>query len=130
MFLQTEDLFDGEAIETQLGVLIHPAADCGEWNGEQLRAQPRGGLLPSRKEGLNGLLAPVDRVVALILVVPKRRVEIDHVREAAHRVVELKRLPQLSCALSQRAFERRVFADALLKHLAVCLPRLPTWVDV
>ena len=123
-------VLDREAVEAQLGALIHPLPHGLERNLEQLRAEPRLRLLPPRKEDLHLLPPRVDRVVALVLVVLKRWVVPHAVRELAELFGEPKRLQQRLGSLRERALQRRVSIDARFELLVRGIPRLPALEDV
>ena len=62
-------VLDREAIDGEVGVRVHPAADGLERDRQQLRVEPGARLLLPREQDLHLLAPRVDLVVALILVV-------------------------------------------------------------
>jgi hypothetical protein len=83
MLLLAVQIFNREAVRPQRFALLHPAANGGERNGEQLRVEPRLGLAEAGKEDLDLLTLRVDAVVALVLVVLERWVIPDPIGELA-----------------------------------------------
>ena len=109
------------------GVVVHPLADVGERQLQQLGLEPRRRLLPLGDQQLHALPARVDGVVALILVVLQRRVIPDLVTQLAERVAIAQApaaadrrpapaCPHISCRPRCRGRARRTPA-----------PRHPSW---
>jgi hypothetical protein len=86
MLLLVKQALDRKPVDRQVRLAIHPSANRVERNGQQLGVEPGARLLLLGEENLHLLAAGVVLVVALILVVPERRVVPDAVAEGSHFV--------------------------------------------
>ena len=129
VLLQPEHFFDCEAVDRELGRLVHPLADAGKRQLQQFRLEPRRGLLPFRDQQLHALAAGVDGVVALILVVLQRRVIPDLVTQLREGVAIAQGAEQLVRTLRQRALIFLVGFDAVVELCEGRFPRVPAAED-
>ena len=77
------EVLDREPVDLEVACLIHPLAHAVQRNLQQFGVEPGLGLLPAREQDLDLLSPGVDGVVALVLIVLKRRVVPDAIGELA-----------------------------------------------
>ena len=83
MLLLPVEVLDREPVDLEVAFLIDPLAHAVQRNLQQFRVEPGLGLLPAREQDLDLLSPGVDGVVALVLIVLKRRVVPDAIGELA-----------------------------------------------
>ena len=103
VLLLAVEIFDREAVKREVDGLVHPAAHRLQRDLEQLRVEPRLRLPPFREQDLDLLALRVDRVVALILVVLKRRVIPHAMRELSEILRQAERLEEAVRSLRERS---------------------------
>ena len=130
VFLLPVEILDGETIEREIRVVVHPLPDRVERNQEQLGAEPRLRLLPFGEKNLDLLAPRVHAVVALIFVVPERGEIPDAIRQLPEGLGEAERGKQAFGPLRQRALQRRIPVDPRVELLVARLPLLPALKDV
>jgi hypothetical protein len=83
VLLFVEERLDGEAVDREGLVGLHPGPDRVDRDGQDLGVEPRTRLLLAREGNLHLLPSGVRLVVALVLVVVERRVVPNAVAEGA-----------------------------------------------
>src|SRR5262245_19962267 len=111
MLLLPIEVLQRESVDCELRVFGHPALDRSQRNLEQLGVEPGKRLSSLGKQDLNLLAAGVDRVVALILVVPEGCEVPDLVLELADLVPKLESREQLSRTAGEAPLKRRKRVD-------------------
>ena len=123
-------VLERETVDRQLGTRGQPGADLRQRDLQQLGIEPRRGLRRLGEQNLDLLSACVDLVVALVLVVPKRR-EVPHlVFELADLVAEAQRRQQRLAPLAKRSLECRERIDLPVELGVGRLPLVPRGEDV
>ena len=106
MLLLMKQALDRKAVHRQFSARTNPIPHGLDRDGEQFRIEPGARLLLPCKENLNLLTSRVDGVVALVLVVVKRREIPDPVAESTHRIHRAERRKQVVGTLDECAPQR------------------------
>ena len=130
MLLLPVEVLDGELVETQRFAPGHPASDRFQRDGQQFRIEPGLGLRQPRKQDLHLLPLGIDGVVALILVVLKRREIPDPIGELPKLLGQSECVQERVRAAGKSTFQRGVPRDAGFELLVALVPGVPVGKDI